>query len=63
MSITGYSQILGAAYDLSTRGSGPDCDCGGKDQELLHFTIPKNELKSHVFPFKLQYKNNSNSFV
>ena len=28
--------------------------------ELLHFTIPKNELKSHVFPFKLQHKNNSN---
>ena len=28
--------------------------------QFLHFTIPQNELKSHVFPFKLQYKNNSN---
>ena len=44
-------------------GQSPGCGCGGEVIELLHFTIPKNELKSHVFPFKLQYKNNSNSFV
>ena len=45
-------------------GQSPDCGCRGEALELLHFTIPKNELKSHVFPIKLQYKNNSNcSFV
>ena len=38
----------------------PDWSCGGEAMELLHFTIPQNKLKSQVFPFKLQYKNNSN---
>ena len=32
-------------------GQSPDWDCGAK-----HFTMPQNELKSHVFPFKLQNK-------
>ena len=47
-------------------GQSPDWGCGGEvpgSPRLLHFTIPKNELKSHVVSFKLQYKSNSNSFV
>ena len=35
----------------------PWLNCGGEAPEVLHFTIPKNELKSHVFPFELQSKN------
>ena len=52
-----------APLSLVDLGQIPDCGCGGEALYLLHFTTPKIELKSHVFPFKLQYKNNSNSFV
>ena len=59
---TGHCQIHlkpgGAVtpFPLVDPGQRSDWGCGGEALEFLPFTIPKNELKSHIFSFKLQYK-------